>query len=299
LAHLCPLLRSYKSIAPLPRALDVQNRTVKGLQKAAFIIIKKKQRPFPTVTLTKRLGHLLFKEIEGMEEKAAKREAMRVANANAHRIAPCFAIVKKHLPINCSLSYLKALCNCWHTSTRDGHIPEECKFGCRSSKVKDTLSHYLRCPITRTLAEHIFGALGTWSGILQLFSLDSETQMEKILARALIIDATYFLYIVISHQSNQPSWDDVLAAYRARISDMLSKKPGIVSQLPVLKRLRGGTPAFTPLPATPPQQDGEQGEGQAPNAQGPPDQQSQHQPDTTQASNKARERAVRDPDVVP
>ena len=86
---------------------------------------------------------------------------------------------------------------------------------------------------------------------MQLFGLEPVISYKEKIARALTIDAIYYLYIWCRHQARKPAWATMVQIFKLRLSDVLAKKPRLMATLPQLERLPNSLPDYTPTPSTP------------------------------------------------
>ena len=122
---------------------------VKALQAGIgkLLVGREEEREAVRGILVKRLAHLYYKSCAAYHYPDAAARAREWSNHDGRPLMELFTIIAARLPLRARLTFVKTVCNSWHTSTRDGMVPRKCLMGCQAREAEDTLIHYLNCPL--------------------------------------------------------------------------------------------------------------------------------------------------------
>ena len=114
-------------------------------------------------------------------------------------------------------------------------VPKQCLLGCQAREAEDTLIHYLNCPLFISLYNTTIGVSDEVPTRRDMLGRIGETSTTLAYARLLGLDALYFVFNIMRHSHQNPSWEAKCAMFRARVLKSLKEKPSLTSVVPSLR----------------------------------------------------------------
>ena len=173
------------------------------------------------------------------------------------KILQNFCTVKGKMPAHSLTAYLKTVGNSWATTSRHGHAPEDCIFGCKDCK--DSLGgHYMTCPALVKSAKVMFPHLWTITSNEHFLGLKCENDRD-IFCLIAIIDAAHYSYNTVQHSPFKHVWPRVCEHFKERILTITNRAPkarNIIGNFICKDTVWGNDPTTTttipPVPSHPP-----------------------------------------------